>query len=207
MGADRRRRNRILLLGTFLFFFLPIVGAWLLNVFVPDWRPFGTTNHGILVQPVRPVSAAGLRQEDGTLLDVGYLKGHWTLVHIGGDACGEECLASLGRMGRVQQALGDDMHRVQLLVVGAGAHDPPEGATVAVADERWLASFSFPDTPSGPGTYLIDPRGYLMMRYPRDVGQRGLLSDLERLLKISKIGCWGCTPTGQLPTAGRTGVS
>jgi hypothetical protein len=34
----------------------------------------------------------------------------------------------------------------------------------------------------------VDPQGYLMMRYPQAVDRRGLLADLERLLKISKIG-------------------
>lgn len=188
MSADRRRRNRVLLVGTFLFFFLPIVGAWLLNVFAPDWRPFGTTNYGTLVQPVRPITAAGLRKADGAPLDPGYLDGRWTLVHIQQGACASECLEALGRLRQVQQALGDDMHRVQLLVVVDGAGNGPDGATTVVAAAGWLTAFAFADAPAGPGIYLVDPQGYLMMRYPRDAEQRGVLTDLERLLKISKIG-------------------
>ena len=188
MGADRRRRNRILLVGTFLFFFLPILGAWLLNVFAPDWRPFGTTNYGTLVQPVRPIAAAGLRGADGAALDDAYLNGRWTLVHIHEGHCGKDCADGLARLRQVQQALGDDMHRVQLLVVGDGGGKAPDGATAAVAAPGWLAAFSFADAPAGSGVYLVDPQGYLMMRYPRDAEQRGLLTDLERLLKISKIG-------------------
>lgn len=59
-----------------------------------------------------------------------------------------------------------------------------------VANSDWPASFSFADsTPErAPGIYLVDPQGYLMMRYPQDVDRRGLLADLERLLKISQIG-------------------
>jgi cytochrome oxidase Cu insertion factor (SCO1/SenC/PrrC family) len=188
MGTDRRRRNRILLAGTFLFFFVPIVGAWLLNVFAPDWRPFGTTNYGTLVQPVRPITVAGLRKADGVALDAGYLNGRWTLVHIQVGTCGRDCRDGLARLGQVQQALGDDMHRVQLLVVGDAAGSGPEGATAVVADGGWLAPFSFPDAQPEPGIYLVDPQGYLMMRYPRDAERRGVLNDLERLLKISKIG-------------------
>jgi hypothetical protein len=59
-----------------------------------------------------------------------------------------------------------------------------------VASSDWLASFSFGDAPPGQGTgiFLVDPQGYLMMRYPRDVDRGGLLADLERLLKLSMIG-------------------
>ena len=188
MSDERRRRNRILLVGTFLFFFLPIVGAWLLNVFAPDWRPFGTTNYGALVQPVRPITAVGLRRADGAALDAGYLNGRWTLVHIHEGACDGDCQDGLARLRQVQQALGDDMNRVQLLAVGDDSGNDPGDATAVVAEPEWLAAFSFADPPTGPGIYLVDPQGYLMMRYPSDAEQRGVLTDLERLLKISKIG-------------------
>ena len=71
----------------------------------------------------------------------------------------------------------------------AAAHlAPADGATAVVADGGWLAPFSFPDAHPEPGIYLVDPQGYLMMRYPRDAERGGMLNDLERLLKISKIG-------------------
>ncbi len=190
-----RRRSRTLLIVTFLLFFLPVLGAWLLIVFAPDWRPFGTVNNGTLVQPVRSVTAAGLRYVDGTEIDPGYLSGRWTLVHVTDGACERSCIEVLARSRQVQQALGDDMQRVQLLLVLAGpanapSADIPPGVTLAAASSDWLASFSFTDGPpgQGPGIYLVDPQGYLMMRYPREVDRRGLLADLERLLKLSMIG-------------------
>ena len=116
MGTDRRP-TRILLVGTFLVFFLPILAAWLLNVFAPDWRPFGTLNHGTLVQPVRQLSAARLEHVDGSPLDSGYLAGRWTIVHLLDGDCRQSCMDALTRSHQVQQALGDDMQRVQLLLV------------------------------------------------------------------------------------------
>jgi cytochrome oxidase Cu insertion factor (SCO1/SenC/PrrC family) len=195
MPVDHRRRARTLLLVTFLLFFVPIVGAWLLNIFAPDWRPFGTINHGTLVQPVRAVVTSGLAHADGTEVGAGYLSGRWTLVHVPGGACARDCVDALARTRQVRRALGEDMKRVQRLVVGAdaahaGLIEPAPDLTFAVADSAWLASFSFADAGAGPlpGVYLIDPQGYLMMRYPPDVEVRGLLADLQRLLKISKIG-------------------
>jgi len=190
-----RRRARVLLIGTFLIFFLPIVAAWLLNLFAPDWRPFGTVNHGILVQPVRPISAAGLKDPTGMKLDADYLHGRWTLVHVLNGPCGQRCIDALVHTRQVQQALGDDMNRVQRLMVVAtpryaeNVAKPPELA-LAVAKSPWLASFSFAEDGSSQafGIYLVDPQGNLMMRYPPNIDQRGLISDMERLLKISKIG-------------------
>lgn len=194
MVADRRRA-RILLVATFLLFFLPVVAAWLLNVYAPGWRPFGMVNHGTLVQPVRPVSAVRLRHFDGTAMDPGYLSERWTLVHLLDGDCGQSCIEALARSRQVQRALGDDMYRVQLLLVRAAPVDArlaelPAGVDFAVADSGWLAPFSDTDAGAGPdaGIYLVDPQGYLMMRYPQDVDRRALLADLERLLKISKIG-------------------
>jgi cytochrome oxidase Cu insertion factor (SCO1/SenC/PrrC family) len=194
MTAERRRR-RTVLVGTFLIFFVPIVAAWLLNVFAPGWRPFGTLNHGILVEPVRQVSTTDLARVDGSAVNADYLSGRWTLVHLLDGDCGQTCIAALARSRQVQQALGDDMQRVQLLLVmkkaaGLEAADLPPRLAIAVANDTWLAEFSFAQPVPGEnfGLYLVDPQGYLMMRYPGDVDQRGLLADLERLLKISKIG-------------------
>ena len=190
-----RRRARTLLIGTFLIFFLPIVAAWLLNLFAPDWRPFGTVNNGILVQPVRPISAEGLKALDGAKPGADYLQGRWTLVHLLEGPCRQICIDALARTRQVQQALGDDMNRVQrLLVLATPNHaqsiDKHPDLALAVATSEWLASFSFVDNGASQalGIYLVDPQGYLMMRYPLNTDQRGLLADIERLLKISKIG-------------------
>lgn len=195
MGVDQRRRARLLLAGTFFLFFLPIVAAWLLNVFAPDWRPFGSVNHGTLVQPVRAVSAGGLVHAAGGDVEAGYLSGHWTVVHVQRASCAEHCRDALARTRRVRRALGDDMHRVQrLLVVAADAHaegiEASADLSVAVAGSEWLSTFSFAAAGSEPvsAIFLVDPQGYLMMRYALDVDERGLTADLERLLKISKIG-------------------
>ena len=194
MVAERRSR-RTLLIGTFLVFFVPILAAWLLNVFAPGWRPFGTLNHGTLVEPVRRVGSGDLAHLDGSAMDPGYLSGRWTLVHLLDGDCAQPCVEALVRSRQVQQALGDDMQRVQLLLVlmapvDLEAADLPPRIALAVANDAWLAKFSFAQTAPREilTIYLVDPQGYLMMRYPQDVDQRGMLADLERLLKISKIG-------------------
>lgn len=194
MTRERARIGpRRLLLATFFIFFLPVLAAWLLNVFAPGWLPFGTVNHGTLVQPVRPVGAGTLQRLDGEVLPADFLDGYWTLVHVIRAPCERDCLDVLARTRQVRRALGDDMNRTQHLAVvaerGFAADFGALELTAAVADRRWLQPFAFADaSPASPALYLVDPQGYLMMRYPPDVDQHGLLADLERLLKISKIG-------------------
>ena len=36
--------------------------------------------------------------------------------------------------------------------------------------------------------YIIDPLGNLMMSYPPDINPRGIMKDLKKLLKFSRIG-------------------
>lgn len=195
MKPERSRLGpRRLLLLTFLIFFLPVLAAWLLNVMVPGWLPFGTVNHGTLVQPVRAVDSHGLARLDGRALEENFFNGRWTLVHVIRAPCASDCLEALTRTRQVRRALGEDIDRTQHLAVLAEPLLVADFAalelTAAVADERWLESFEFADVgaAASPVLYLIDPQGYLMMRYPPDIEQHGLLADLERLLKISKIG-------------------
>ena len=195
MAPERSRpAARRLLLATFVIFFLPVLAAWMLNVIAPGWLPFGTVNHGTLVQPVRAIESAGLARLDGRALDENYLKGRWTLVHVIRAPCTSDCVDALLSTHQVRRALGEDVDRTQQLAVVAEPELAPDfdqpWITSAVAHRRWLAPFDFGEAGAGasPALYLIDPQGYLMMRYPPDIDQHGLLADLERLLKISKIG-------------------
>ena len=45
-----------------------------------------------------------------------------------------------------------------------------------------------PAVDGAPGIYIADPHGNLMMSYPASGSARGLLKDLERLLRLSSIG-------------------
>jgi len=56
--------------------------------------------------------------------------------------------------------------------------------------EQMAAYFLIDGTPmmGGERVYLIDPLGNLMMFYPPDADPSGMLKDLRKLLKYSKIG-------------------
>ena len=54
------------------------------------------------------------------------------------------------------------------------------------AAREWLSQF--PRDPAIPYVYIVDPLGNLMMRFDTRENPKGLLKDLEKLLKLSHIG-------------------
>lgn len=190
-------RQRLLLLLIVACFALPLAAAWLL---IGHWRPAGSAQHGELLDPARPTSLR-LASLQGQSLDDAALRGRWVLAYVGSaTGCDPRCRTGLYDMRQVRLALGKEMDRVRtLLLLDAAptaefrawlAAEHP-ATTVGVADNASRAALLEPfGRPGGVGEwlYLLDPHGNLLMRYPVDVEPRGLLKDLQRLLKWSKIG-------------------
>ena len=190
-------RQRLLLLLVVACFVLPLAAAWLL---IGHWRPESSAQHGELLNPARPVA---LRFDllDGKPADETAFRGRWVLAYVGSAAeCDARCRIGLYDMRQVRLALGKDMDRVKtLLLVDAM---PPTGFRDWLAAEHPATLVGVADTANrialadafgrpgrvGEWMYLLDPLGNLLMRYPVDTEPRGLLKDLQRLLKWSKIG-------------------
>jgi cytochrome oxidase Cu insertion factor (SCO1/SenC/PrrC family) len=189
---------RTALVVLFLAFFLPVLGAWYLNVQRPDWLPTGGTNHGTLVQPARALDATGLTDLAGAPLPDHALSGHWTFVYLESDGCGEPCREALYRMRQVRLALGKDMDRVARWLVlpeGSPAADlgpllaEHPGLEVVRAPAAWHERLAAGAAPGEPAPlHLVDPNGYLMMRFSPALDPGEILDDLKHLLRLSKIG-------------------
>lgn len=179
-------------------FVVPMVGATLLYQLAPEWRPFGTVNHGDLVTPPRALSVSGLTDQQGRVLADDFLHGRWTVIVFAAPDCGWTCQASLYKTRQSRIALNRDMGRVQRVLVLPAGHTPgiadlllrhPD-LRIAEASAGWLRQLSTaaPQTPASGSVYVVDPRGYLMMRYGPDATAEGILKDLKRLLRLSRIG-------------------
>ena len=203
----RRRRARLVLVALFALFMAPILIAYALNVLYPGWAPFGTTNRGALVEPARSLSTEGLRPVDGEPLASAPFAERWTLVVVHGPGCGQPCEEALVRMRQTRLALGKDANRLQRwLVVPEAVADPVadpiaapisasvrelterhQGVRLLAATQGWTAALGARG--ATPGTvYLVDPQGYLVLRYDPALADDAVLKDLKRLLRISKIG-------------------
>lgn len=188
------RKGRRTLLWLALVFLGPMAVAMLMYFTGFQWRPEGSTEHGILYQPARPLpdfSMALLSEKGGAAT----LRGKWTLIYVESGNCAADCRQALVEMRQVRRALGRDMDRVQRLLLQPAA--APEQAFL----ETEHPGIGVPGNPAEiPGLleiigeshagdiFLADPLGNLVMRYPAGTGMKGMHQDLQRLLKISTIG-------------------
>jgi cytochrome oxidase Cu insertion factor (SCO1/SenC/PrrC family) len=209
-GPDCRRqrgfvnsRQALVLLA--LLFLMPVLVSYLMHLRAEHgWRPAGTTNKGSLIQPPLPLNLpAGLVSATGEPVSQDFLGGKWTLVYIDDAACGEKCRNRLYQMRQVRLAQGENLRRVQRLFLVTGASDSTDLSTILADYPEMAAARLSPDQAAAiapmfsvegismqgaDNIYLVDPLGNLMMYYPPDIDPRGMIQDLQRLLKYSHIG-------------------
>lgn len=192
----RPGEGRGALIGLAALFFVPLLGAFWLY-YAGGWRPAGSTNHGELIAPVISLASPRLHTLDGEPVRPDFFRKQWLLVYIGDGRCDQKCQNALWMMRQTRLLLGEDMDRVRRVFVADAnccdndflQREHPGLETLTVIDEadsRWLADF--PRTPDLEYIYIVDPLGNLMMRFNSAENPKGLLSDLEKLLKLSSIG-------------------
>jgi cytochrome oxidase Cu insertion factor (SCO1/SenC/PrrC family) len=192
--------NRPLALVIVLFF-APLLAAFLLY-YLGAWRPSGSTQHGDLIHPARPLPAITLHDDAGKALPAALLQHSWSLVYIGDGQCNVRCKAALADMQRARELLGKDSGRVQSVFLasdrccaGEFLHSTFPKLIVAHIDEPNAAALAalFPlydNVPlsSAGRIYIVDPLGNLMMSYAPDAPSVGVYDDLKKLLELSHIG-------------------
>ena len=187
-------RRQLLLVAS--IFFVPLAAAAILY-FYSGWRPPVGVQHGELIDPPRPLPALELSMRGGGAAAADVLRGQWFLVHVVTGPCDERCLAVLAELRQLRFALDKDAPRVQRVLLhdghccnaGSPAAEPDLLVLGATGSEGKAFCALFPPAADGgPGIYIVDPHGNLMMSYPATGAARGLLKDLERLLRLSSIG-------------------
>jgi cytochrome oxidase Cu insertion factor (SCO1/SenC/PrrC family) len=172
--------------------FAPFVLAYLTFYF---WAPEGRMNYGELIDPARPLPDATLTLADGQPFRLGALRGKWVLMLTAPGACDESCQRALYHMRQLRRAQGKNMDRIER--VWLITDDVPLDPALARALEgtyfvRAAGSEVLREPPlagARPGhLYLVDPLGNLMLRFPRDADPSGILRDISRILRVSRIG-------------------
>lgn len=194
-APDRRAGRRHLLLVASLFFVPLAAASWL--YLSSGWRPAAGVQHGELIDPPRPLPDAPLQLPDGSVAPADALRSGWSLVYVGDDACDKICRSALADMRQARLALDKDAIRVKRVLLHAGAcceagfgTDEPDLQVLAASGPAGSALRAvFPPSADGePGIYIVDPHGNLMMGYAPTGATRGIVKDLERLLRLSTIG-------------------
>lgn len=196
----------IILVATWLWYFvvrgdLDLVGM------------VGTANRGTLVQPPRQLDDQLLHDDSGTNIRFADLESRWAMVvPSSGGRCDDVCERNLYETRQIHVALGKEFNRLRRLYIGAqgvegtnlmvevlsdGSPVPEAGdfAGFLATEHRGLQAWSVSDSGYGalfpeqllePSTwYLVDPAGWIMMSYNKEVSYKDVIADLKFLLKNS----------------------
>lgn len=169
---------------------LPVIASYL-AFYV--WKPQDRVNYGELITPTLLPDVSLPVPEGMPPVSRATVEGTWTLVYAGPGACGESCASAIYAMRQTRVAQRRDMERVSRLWLVTDQAAPAREVLaahgdmhVAQADPQWLAAM--PGAEQGVHFYLVDPLGYVMMRFPEQADIKRVIKDLERLLKYSALG-------------------
>ena len=197
----------MILASTWLWYFvergdIDIIGA------------LGTANSGELLPEPLNIRAFEFEAADGTKTGLSTSEPKWTLMLVNdGPSCDAECNELLYLTRQIRIAIGRDYQRTQRLLVVDTAIDAIQSSGEVVNDEGETKSESNdmgallpqlerehvdlkiwrrndqPVVPEGqlmPNSwYLVDPSGWVMMRYSTEVNYKDVIGDLKFLLKNS----------------------
>ncbi|MBS0288847.1 MAG: hypothetical protein JSS07_02260 [Proteobacteria bacterium] len=165
---------------------------------------FRLSNNGDLITP--PVNISKL-----TFFEIGEkkqfsgdkLSGKWWLLYASPAKCQQTCQDILYSLQQIRTALGKDALRLERIFL-AHPHcqqsvcetflleNYPDMARATLKPSNYTSLFANIGNLDARNTYgevyIIDPKGNIMMHYDANMEPKAILSDLKRLLKISKIG-------------------
>jgi hypothetical protein len=200
---DLRARNLRMLGMLAALFLVPLLLAFYMY-YATDWRPLKRVNHGTLITPIRPLPPLHLPRVSLSESDVppasdpaGQLRTQWSLVYIGAGNCDEPCRQALYVMRQTRLSLNNNMTRVDRVFLTTGSccareFLAKEHAGLVVLDATGTDGtrmlHEFPQDGRPYSVFIVDPLGNLMMSYDARQNPKGLLEDLQKLLRLSHIG-------------------
>ncbi|UHQ20606.1 hypothetical protein LVB87_05535 [Lysobacter sp. KIS68-7] len=183
-----RNRNRWALVAIAALFFGALILAGLLRF--SGWRPAGMKNAGELLQPPADLRQVVPMQVDGTPYKWSDAPRTWRIVAMTHDCDGAQrraCESLLEQLDKVWQLSGKDADRVHVLWVGPLPQGGPRPATLHNLKMSDALRDGMPRAEDAKGfpVYVLDPNGWVVLRYAPGFDASGLRTDLSRLLKVN----------------------
>ena len=191
-------------------FVLPLILAWLMYSGSLNIQPGSGKNLGTLVEPPLAIDwklFVPAHSADGSRLPVHELANnlleHWVILYPVPADCNESCRQQVTSLRQIHLAAGRHQPRIRLALVLEESRNEevseslvaiyekfslitdPSDSVLSVLQEIHEQLENSPNT--GPGTYLIDPLGNIMMYYTADTDPNDIRLDLKLLLTGSKL--------------------
>lgn len=184
LDAATVRRNRLMLLAIFAIFFGSLLFAGVLRF--SGWRPAGSKNHGELLQPPGDLRQVVPLTKDGKSYAWNPVERTWRIALAPPASCASECVELARELDLVWQLFGKDADKVHVLWIG----DVPAGAARPTSlhelqpSPALSAGLPRVNDPRGVPVYVIDPNGFVILRYAPGFDPGGLRADMAKLLKL-----------------------
>ncbi len=179
-----RRRNRIMILALFGIAAFTYLAAWLAQPLV-GW--LGSTNQGRLLDPMPSIASLPIIDSPSA---AGFLREHkWRLMVAAESDCDTPCREALHQLRQLHVLLAQDAGRVRRALVLAGPVATPAVRTLAEQYPRLqIVQVSGFPRPLQPAVYVVDPLGNVVLEYAYAQAGKPLLTDLKKLLRVSRAG-------------------
>ena len=194
MSLDQKNKGKLTLVCIFLLFFIPIITAWYLVFYTDFMLNSKGVQNGELISPI--VNIGEIPAKDIFTMNEIIISEKWTLIFLHNNKCDEFCKERLYQLRQIRLALGEDRNKVDRLVIFNSVNDLNDLKDIYPGQKFIDNSFrgyhafvqKFKDLYSDKENpiFLLDPYGFLMMKYPEGTKPKGIIKDIERLIKNSK---------------------
>jgi cytochrome oxidase Cu insertion factor (SCO1/SenC/PrrC family) len=188
----RQRKSRRTLLLVAAVCIAPFVLSYLLYSF---WRPSSRINYGELMSGVVVPTGALVQAAGSGAFDFAQMRGHWVYVTVDSGACDDYCRNKLWKMRQVRLTQGKYLERIERVWLVDDAQSVSPAVVREYDGTHIVRAASGAQLLALPHQgmrrdhiYLVDPLGNLVLRYPKNADPSRMKKDLERLLKVSRIG-------------------
>ncbi|MGN6113138.1 MAG: hypothetical protein ACTHOC_09075, partial [Luteimonas sp.] len=154
------------------------------------WRPAGSKNPGALLPPRGDRRAGAPRLADGARYAWNPGARQWRVLAVPPAECGQACDAAARDLDLLWRSVGHNADQVDVLWLCA---DAACAVPAPLRDDRSLRVLA-PDAalraalPGGSATgvpvYVVDPNGFVILRYAPGSDLMGVREDLSKLLKL-----------------------
>ena len=181
--TSARNRNRLALVLLAALFFVPMLLAGILRF--TDHHPAINRQKGELLEPKPDLRDLPPRLAAGGTYAWNPEARTWRILVPAPAQCDATCVQLAEGVDKVRALAGKDMGRVEILWLGAHpASLPTDGVRVLVDDAALRARLPRADDPRGTPVYVLDPNGFVVLRYAPGFELGDLRTDLSRLLKL-----------------------
>ncbi|KRG68362.1 hypothetical protein [Pseudoxanthomonas dokdonensis] len=180
----RTRRGRWMLVALFVLFFGSMAGAGVLRF--AGWQPAGHKNHGQLLQPPADVRLLRPMQQDGSPYSWRVEQRIWRIVAAPPAGCGADCDTLARDLDTVWRLFGHNADKVEILWLGPwpASARKPDSLHLLASDDALRSALPAVDDPAGVPVYVIDPNGFVILRYAPGFDPADLRTDVAKLLKL-----------------------